>query len=242
MWLKKIVEIFTWVSIFILDLPALSCYFFQKLTDQSVMFDKINYKTRYCLSKKDTILKAAVFLFAEKGFKDTSIAELAKATGASTANVFYHFNSKEALFLATLEHVKNGIVHEFEDYIAKREFESGLLMMEGIVSFYLYLAGSMEAWFLLLHNHYPYRLAMVNDVCRSHLEKTYNSLIDIFEDAVIIGKSDGSIKDIDSRKTALIIFSMVDGLVRFKIYNLYDTAALYNELIRSCRKILKYKD
>ncbi len=194
------------------------------------------------MSKKDEILKTAIILFAEKGFQNTSMAEVARATNVSNANIFYHFNNKETLFLACLEHVKNGIIEKFEQYMTGQKFESGIQMMEGIISFYLYLAGSMEAWFLLLHNHYPYRLAIVNELCRNHLETTYNSLIDIFEYAVILGKKDGSIEDVDSRKTALIIFSMVDGIVRFKIYNLYDGASLYKELIRSCKKILKCKN
>ncbi|HAS89092.1 MAG TPA: TetR/AcrR family transcriptional regulator, partial [Desulfovibrio sp.] len=41
------------------------------------------------------------------------------------------------------------------------------------------------------------------------------------------------------RKTALIIFTMVDGLVRFKNFNLYDAGALFNELIESIRRMLK---
>jgi hypothetical protein len=42
-----------------------------------------------------------------------------------------------------------------------------------------------------------------------------------------------------ARKTALIVFTMVDGLVRFKLYNLYDAGALFNELIASCRRMLE---
>ncbi|MBF0469298.1 MAG: TetR/AcrR family transcriptional regulator [Desulfamplus sp.] len=194
------------------------------------------------MSKKDEILEAATILFAEKGFNNTSITEVAKATDASTANVFYHFKNKEDLFLAALANVKEGIIGHFDEYFKGREFQSGIQMMEEIVAYYLYLAGAMEQWFLLLHSHYPYRLALVNDVCRSYLEKTYNSLVDIFERAVITGKADGSIADVDSRKTALVIFSMVEGVVRFKIYNLYDTGALFNELIKSCNKILRYKE
>jgi hypothetical protein len=37
----------------------------------------------------------------------------------------------------------------------------------------------------------------------------------------------------------MIIFGMVDALVRFNTYNLYDAGALYDELINSCRRILK---
>ncbi len=194
------------------------------------------------MSKKDEILNAAIILFAEQGFNNTSITEVAKATKVSTANIFYHFKNKEELFLAALENVKDEILSHFDDYLMSRKFGSGLQMMEELIAYYLYLAGSMEQWFLLLHSHYPYRLALVNDVCRDHLEQTYNSLVEIFERAVVIGKDDGSMADVDSRKTALIIFSMVEGVVRFKIYNLYDAGVLFNELIKSCNKILRYKE
>ncbi|MFV9645015.1 MAG: TetR/AcrR family transcriptional regulator, partial [Desulfobacterales bacterium] len=56
--------------------------------------------------------------------------------------------------------------------------------------------------------------------------------------AIVVGQKDGSIANIPARKTALIVFSMVDGVVRFKTYNLYDAGALYNELIACCRRML----
>lgn len=194
------------------------------------------------MSKKEEILDAAIILFAEKGFRDTSISEVAKAVQISNANVFYHFKNKEELFLAVLKNVKEGILGYFDEYLQKKEFESGLQMMEELIAYYLYLAGAMEQWFLLLHSHYPYRLALVNNVCRSYLEETYNGLVDIFELAVVTGKEDGSIAAENSRKAALVIFSMIEGVVRFKIYNLYDAGVLFNELIKSCNKILKYKE
>ena len=117
--------------------------------------------------------------------------------------------------------------------------DTGLDMVEVAVSFYLYLAGKMENQFLLLHRHYPYKLAEENPVCSEHLEAIYDCLVDIFESAVLRGQKDGSIGEMPTRKFALIIFSMVDGITRFKTYNLYEASALYNELIASCRRILK---
>jgi len=112
-------------------------------------------------------------------------------------------------------------------------------MMEGAVSFYLYLAGTMEDLFLLLHRHDAYELAQINPTCREHLEAIYNGLLDIFEEYILLGQNDGSIRDLPARKTALIIFSMVDGLVRFNTYKLYHAGALYNELIEACRRLLQ---
>jgi AcrR family transcriptional regulator len=193
------------------------------------------------MSRKEAILRTATRLFSEKGFKDTSMADLAKMTGTAQGTIFYHFHSKEELFISVLEEIKKSIIEKLDGYLRGGDFKAGLDMVEGSVSFYLYLAGAMEERFLLLHRHDAYELAEVNTVFRQNLESIYNSILDIFEKAVLLGQKDGSIGDMPARKTALIIFSMVDGLVRFNTYKLYDAGALYNELIASCRRILQNK-
>ena len=145
------------------------------------------------MSKKESILQAATWHFAKKGFKDTSMAELSKTTGAAEGTIFYHFKNKETLFLAVLETVKLKIIDDFEQYTANKTFKNGLEMVEEVISFYLYLAGHTPDLFMLLHRHDAYELAEVNPVCREYLEATYNGLVDIFEKAVNLGKRDGSI-------------------------------------------------
>ena len=49
-------------------------------------------------STKDRLLDAAEYLFAEKGFNDVSIRELAAAAEVNVAAVNYHFQGKENLF------------------------------------------------------------------------------------------------------------------------------------------------
>ena len=48
------------------------------------------------------ILSVAESLFAQKGFKATSISEIAKKVGGSKANIYHHFKSKEHLYQAAL--------------------------------------------------------------------------------------------------------------------------------------------
>jgi len=193
------------------------------------------------MTKKTAILQCATRLFALKGYKETSMAELAKNVGVAQGTIFYHFKTKQDIFLEILKTAKEDILFEFDRYTSNRKFETGIEMMEGAISFYLYLAGLKEDLFLLLHRRYPYELANVNPVCREHLESIYNCFVDIFEHAILAGKADGSIGPIPAKKTALIVFTMVDGLVRFKLYNLYDAGALFNELIASCRRMLENK-
>ena len=190
------------------------------------------------MSKKKSIIDVATRLFAAKGIKETSIAEISKLTGAAEGTIYHHFKTKDELFLAILKNVKDGILEEFNSYSAEKTYKDGLEQVENIILFYLYLAGKQEEWFYLLHRHYPYELAAENETCRNLLEQIYNCLVDIFETAIVAGIKDSSIGDVPPRKTALIIFSLVNGLVWFKIHNLYDAGALYMELISSCRRML----
>ena len=191
------------------------------------------------MSKKETILQAATVLFSKNGFKETSTADLAKMINVAEGTIFYHFKTKDKLFLAVLEETKKMILDEFDTYMGNQQFDSGMGMIERAVSFHLYLAGIMENQFLLLHRYYPYQMAEVLPECRSNLEAIYDCLVSIYEEGIELGQKDGSIDPMPARKTALIIFSMVDGVVRFKTYNLYNANALFSEMVTACRRMLK---
>jgi hypothetical protein len=53
------------------------------------------------------------------------------------------------------------------------------------------------------------------------------------------GCTDGSIADLPARKTALILFAAVDGIVRLNTYRLYNAGTLYQELLACCGRILR---
>ncbi len=190
-------------------------------------------------TKKEAILKEATKLFSEHGFWDTSIHDISQATGVADGTIFYHFHSKEELFLAVLIKFKEELVGSFADYLKQHQFPTGLDMLEGAISFYLAQTKKMEERFLLLHRHHYYQIAEENTQCWQQLEEIYSSLIDIFEQAILHGQKDGSIRPVNATKKALLIFTLVDGLVRLNTYKLYQADALYAELIESCRSMLQ---
>ena len=191
------------------------------------------------MSKKNNILKAATKLFALRGYKEASMAELAKITGVAQGTIFYHYHNKEALFLAILETFKEDITAEFSRYQHEHQFRSGLAMVENVIEFYIHIAAQMEDHFMLLHRHDAYELARVNPPCHDFLEAIYDCLIDIFEQAISTGQKDGSIRRAPARRLAMIIFTMVDGLVRFNTYNLYDAGVLYDDVVLTVHTILQ---
>ena len=75
------------------------------------------------------ILEAAEILFSEKGFEGTSISAIAKVAKVSKANVYHHFESKEALHIQVLKsacedfgNIVNGLISDtglLEDRLGK---------------------------------------------------------------------------------------------------------------------------
>ncbi|MFN2269107.1 MAG: TetR/AcrR family transcriptional regulator [Desulfonatronovibrio sp.] len=189
------------------------------------------------MSYKNQILETASALFAEKGFKETSISELSKRSKAAEGTIFYHFKCKEDILINLLQKVKEDILNR----VKKQKWSSsnGLDMVEEIVHLYFELSEEMENEFLLLFRNYPYQLAAVNPKCRENIEAIYNCFVDLLARAVEAGKKDGSIRDIHPVKAALIVFSMANGMARFNFYNLFPLGPVYQELIESCRRTLK---
>ncbi|MEW6260122.1 MAG: TetR/AcrR family transcriptional regulator [Thermodesulfobacteriota bacterium] len=194
------------------------------------------------MKKRDAILQAATYFFSRKGFKDTSMAELSKATGAAEGTIFYHFKNKQEIFLTILRNLRDDILPEFERYEAEKNVNTGLDMVEESISFYLYMASIKEDLFSILHQRYPYELAEGNPECRQLLESIYEVFVDIFENAIRMGQQDGSIGPWHTRKSAMILFAMVDSMVRFRMYNLYDIASLYNDMIAAGRRMLENRN
>ncbi len=190
------------------------------------------------MTKRTAILHAATHAFAQKGFRETSTTDLAEMTGVAEGTVFYHFGNKENLFLAVLDHVRREFEHAFAEYLEQAEVGTGLEMLEEASAFYLRLADEKQRLFQLLHRTEAYELSRANQQCRDELEKIFDCLVNVFEDALERGRADGSISDAATRRTALVVFSMVDGLVRLRDTGLYEPGAMFPEVMRACRKLV----
>ncbi|MNN26318.1 HTH-type transcriptional regulator QacR [compost metagenome] len=59
----------------------------------------MNKKQLQSEQTKNRVAEAARSLFVQKGYKATSIEDIVEATGSSKGNIYYHFKSKEGLFL-----------------------------------------------------------------------------------------------------------------------------------------------
>jgi len=66
-------------------------------------------------TRREELLSIAAKLFAERGFKNTTVRDIADAAGILSGSLYHHFPGKEALFWAVLEEVGARITRQGED-------------------------------------------------------------------------------------------------------------------------------
>lgn len=54
-------------------------------------------------STRQTILKISIELFAQSGYANVSVRDIAQAVGIKPASLYYHFTNKQTLYLASIE-------------------------------------------------------------------------------------------------------------------------------------------
>lgn len=72
-------------------------------------------------AKKDNIIRAAIRIFAQKGYAAARIIDVARAAGIGKGTIYEYFNSKEDLFFALFQE----FMHESEIRMAATATESG---------------------------------------------------------------------------------------------------------------------
>jgi AcrR family transcriptional regulator len=78
---------------------------------------------------RDEILKAAMRLFAIRGFHETSMAEVARGASVSKALIFWHFKTKEELFMAVLNRLLEPYFIDFTEEASALDEKAQILRL-----------------------------------------------------------------------------------------------------------------
>jgi len=65
------------------------------------------------------LVEVATRLFTEQGYEDTSTEQVLREAGVSRGSLYHHFDSKERLFEAVVEHVEQGVVEQLMTVVAR---------------------------------------------------------------------------------------------------------------------------
>jgi AcrR family transcriptional regulator len=95
--------------------------------------------------RKEQILDVALRVFAERGFHETSMNDVADAAGVTKPVVYQHFESKRALFLAIIDDVGHQMIAEVTQ--ASSSGGDGRTKTElGTIAFFQWVSGYNDSF------------------------------------------------------------------------------------------------
>lgn len=188
-------------------------------------------------SKKDKIIDAAVDLFADKGFNNTSTAEIAALSGVAQGTLFYHFKQKEGILCEVLEQVLQLITNNYATI--DQNDKNGLECVEAL----------LRSENLVVKQHRKKVTVLVRDMTDevdrpgtkgfALIEAFLQYKIDLLSEFIRKGISDTSIRPVAVEETAWFLDAAFYGVMRIKRCKHLPMPALDEYAIRFCIDGLK---
>ncbi len=86
-------------------------------------------------SRRDELLRIAAGLFAEKGFKNTTVRDIADAAGILSGSLYHHFDSKESMVDEILRTFQEELFGQYDEILAGDRDPAAKLEQAVLVSF-----------------------------------------------------------------------------------------------------------
>jgi AcrR family transcriptional regulator len=157
---------------------------------------------------RGAILDAAALCFAEKGYAETGVAEICDRAGVSKGAFYYHFESKQKVFLALLE----SWLADLQEMLA--HFAGGTVNVpESLLKMSHLMQGAFQAdqsktgLFLEL-----WAQASRDETVRKASIATYQRYQKIFTGLIKRGIREGSLAPVDPVSAAQVLLSLASGL------------------------------
>jgi AcrR family transcriptional regulator len=167
----------------------------------------VSGKARQSVGTREALLSQSLALVAERGLSRTSIDHIAKAAGVTKGAMYWHFASKDELFLATLDRIRERWQHVVHVPVSTRQtptdrliqlFESYGELFRESPEICLFLQQS------LLDRH--------NRKHSAHVAKVFASTARFIAGIIQQGKAAGEIRrDVDPMTVAHMILGMLAG-------------------------------
>lgn len=101
-------------------------------------------------SKKDQIAQGALTAFAQYGFSETSMDTIAEVAQVAKGTLYYHFATKEELFLYVIEKGVKMLIYHVDSVMQKEELSLEDRMISVLDEHLRFFSENQELCFLLL--------------------------------------------------------------------------------------------
>jgi AcrR family transcriptional regulator len=175
-------------------------------------------KTQKQLQSEQTrqqIIDTAAQLFASKGFHGTSMSDLASATGLTKGAFYHHFESKDALFFAVVQSVRE----KWQDAVGQQvaQAENALDQLAILLNSHAQLL-RQEPILCLVITGLTAEMEETNPDFITALHGVYAALIAFIEEILRRGQASGHVRDdVDARLLALNVVGLLRGVSCFGV-------------------------
>lgn len=156
------------------------------------------------------IKKAAIKLFSERGYHDTTIALISEEAGLGKGTIYWYWKSKDELAFSLVEDMLSSFLGLLDEVVTgEGNFSKKVReLVERATD--LYEAEKEHCrllWKFRADRHYIFKPQYVNKVTRYYV-RMREKLAELVEQGV----REGEIREVDSGTTALVLLGIVEGL------------------------------
>jgi AcrR family transcriptional regulator len=158
---------------------------------------------------RERLIREATRLFARKGYFATSIADIATAVEVTKGALYHHFTSKEELFFAVLENIRQ----TWEGTVARKVAESSdaVAALSALIEGHTLLFKENE-YFCLALNAMMMEMEGVNPAFHSALQEIYVEFTEFMAEMLEKGQAAHQIRaDLDPRVLAFTLVGTLRG-------------------------------
>jgi TetR/AcrR family transcriptional regulator, cholesterol catabolism regulator len=157
-------------------------------------------------SRRRELIDSAAELFAERGYRETSIADLSAATGLAAGGIYHYIGSKEALLVAVCDELLDPLLAEAREIAASDE-----LAPKG------QLRALLRAWLAQIESHRSNMLVFAQERQAIEREPQWRGVRrhrkefeEILDDVLRRGEESGAMAFEDRGLTLLALLGMVN--------------------------------
>src|SRR6056297_972459 len=191
------------------------------------------------MSRKESILRTSVSLFAQRGFATTTTSSIAKEAGVAEGLIFHYFRTKEDILLQVLKDMIETYLAGSKPLVEK--CSTGLEAVKSLIDFHFQFSIDNSEALLVLLRDLPNSFLQEGGLSNEAIKHGLNGVIGLLEQSISRGKEDGTIKaEIPPSETAFLLHGMLSGVSRLQLLEPIQVPDLKDQVIDFCyRSIAK---
>jgi len=166
--------------------------------------------------KKKAILETAKSLFAQYGYRETKIEDIAIKTGIAVGTIYCHFENKEDIFLSLLKEKGLQLIQQLKKVSnIENSFQKKL---KKITKVFLKFIENNEDFFKIVSSE-RCKLEENNNLQMRELLEIYQEYVKFINDTLKEGKKYGVLKKINTREMANYYLGLIETFVFYWLLN-----------------------